>query len=1147
MGRERPSPFCFLRLAISLISICVLHGATAQSNLRCKRITGPQEVLLDSIPVDPNSITTSREVGYRYDEDKQVLVLEIEPEEELEVCYRVISPLLTSPFFIRDIANYDWTGADPLGGVNFNQEIPDVRNELFTTPGISKSGAITRGISVGNRQNVFINSSLNLVMEGQLNDDLSVSAVITDQNIPYQPDGNTQQLRDFDNVFIKLYNDDFDLTLGDVVLSNPVEDSYFLKFYKNVQGGTLSYRKGLSSGWRSESRLSASIAKGQFASISIDPIEGVQGPYRVRGPEGQRFIIVLANSERVFVDGRQLERGFERDYVIDYNLGEIIFNTNVVITRFTRIRVDFEFLEQSYARSNLALSQEFSHANHRAYFSFYRERDNPNNTATLDLDGNGRAALSVLDDGQSGAFVQSADSIGFVEERILYARRDTIVDGASFEVFIYSVDPSEAFYNVRFTELGPNQGNYNLATSTANGRVYAWTAPIDGIPQGRFEPVVEVTPPDQRQMFVVGSQSQLGKFKFNQEIGVSERDLNLLSPIDDEDNTGVSWRGEARVDSTFRIGNLYGSLFGSFEFNQRYFEPIDRFRYIEFDRDWVFAEDTTRADQTLTMLGWRLQGAALTHYQYQLENRNRGTYNGWRQTFDFSEQLGPIRLSGAYRLLDNDQENTEADWLQTRTDVRAMNNVIVPGYSFTSDQNVIRSIGTDSVLRSVMHFTESQFYLQNPDSTRWRYRFAYSKRNDQLPVEGNLEDFTEADNFNLTLGSSGSGQRAQVDFNYRIVDDKVNDMRTDQVQGRLLSVNGFWDNHVRSNMSLAISNGRELRQEFIYILVNTGEGTHTWRDENEDGIQDLNEFYEAINPDERQYIKLFVPTDEYITVFRNQYVHNVDVSMPRGWRQRAGILKLLSKLSYQVNLNLDNKTSNASLNKRINPYTAFQADDQIISRRNQARYSVFYNRVNPGFGVELSYNDRERRQLLTNGFEQTDEVSWFQSTRIGFLEMYVFTLSTTIGNLVNASDFLESRNFEVSTRDITPRVTWQQGTAWRVTGGYKLIVKENQAAEVSDENSSTNEWSLEVTHSRAIQGNINGRLTFSSIDFEGDENTFLGYTLLNGLRPGRNFQMNLNWQQRLANGLQLTMQYFGRKSGMDRFVHTGSFQLTAFF
>ena len=1086
-------------------------------------------------------------IAFKYDQNTRVLSWQPQ-EQDIEVCYRVLSSSFRQPLFIRDLKSYDPSGPGKRStGLRFNTDLPEIENELFRTPNLQKSGSITRGISIGNRQNVFVNSSLNLVLNGTLTENLNINAVITDQNIPYQPEGNTQQLRDFDNVYIKLYNDSFDLTVGDVVLSNPIPESYFLKYYKNVQGGALTYRSKLRGGWGSTSHVAASVAKGQFASTLVDPIEGVLGPYRLRGPEDQRFIIVLANSERVFIDGQLLKRGFQNDYVIDYNLGEITFNTNVVITRFTRIRVDFEFVEQQFSRSNLAVSQRLSNTSNNLYFSFYRERDNPNNTPGIDLNEDALNTLAQLGDATGDAFASGADSIGFDEERVLYEKRDTLVNGESFEIFVNSTDPERAVFNVRFSELGPNQGNYRLQNSTSNGRVFEWIAPANGSPQGNFEPVIQVSAPDQRQLFVIGGESKAGKATFQHELAVSNRDNNLLSTIDDGDNQGLSWKGGIRLDSLFALGAYQLSFFSDFEYNQKYFEAIDRFRYIEFDRDWSFVADTILSDQYITQWGFSAVSSESKFYDYRLAYRTNGNFEGTQQVLNFQESLQPIRLSGEYFFLENEQGQTSSSWLRTATSVEFINKVLVPGYRFNSDENVVKALGTDSVLRSAMNFIENEYYIRNADSSRVIYRLAYANRKDETPVSGTLESFTQTDNYSFKVANTSLKQQYQVDASFRRIRDFLNDQNNDIVQGRLTAINSLLRDHIRSNLSLAISSGRELQREFIYIPVNVGEGTHTWRDENEDGIQDLNEFYEAVNPDEKQYIKLFTPTDEYITAFRNQYTHALDVAMPRSWRQSAGLLKALSKVSYLINLNLDNKTSDSDLLKRLNPYAALGEDEEVISRRNAIRYSVFYNRVAPGFGLEATYRDRERRQLLTNGFEQSDDRSWFYSARLSFVRMYNITLNSTFGRSSNVSDFLESRNFELSNQEINPSFSWQPIKSFRLTLAYNDISKKNISAESSAERSNISEWSVEATNAVPTKGSINGAFTYSNVKFEGEENTFLGYSLLNALQPGRNYQINLSWQQKLSKGLQMTLQYFGRKSGDDSFVHTGNFQMTAFF
>ena len=1106
-------------------------------------------VRLDSLLIDPESITITPAYTYQYEAQTQTLKVERGDQvDSVQVCYRVANPMLYQTLYFRNPNTYNSSREEVAAFNPQNRKLSSISSGLFQVPGLRQSGSITRGITIGNRQNLFVNSSLNLALEGSLTPNLAISAVITDRNVPYQPEGNTQQLRDFDNVFIRLYNKSFDLKVGDVVLTNPNTDGHFLKYYKNVRGARTYLERKVASSWTSKTTVAASAAKGRFASISIDPIEGVQGPYRLRGPEGERFIIVLANSERVFIDGQRLERGFQKDYVIDYNLGEVTFNTNIVITRFTRIRVDFEFTEQNYGRTNLAFTQELHHEQHQVYLSYYREKDNPNNTLGFDFSSEAIDELRGLGDDIQSGLVSGVDSVGFLPDRILYRKLDTIVGGVSYEIFEVSQNPATALFSLRFSQLGSNSGNYELISSTSNGRTFRWVAPENGVPQGDFEPVVQLAAPNQRQMTTLGSRSRFGKVRFNQELAWSMQDQNLFSSLDDEDNRGVGWTGSVVMDSLFSVGKGYQvSIIGDFEFTEKHFKAIDRFRYIEFDRDWSFIPSASE-NQLLYGAGIAAIRNQDKAYRYHFEARDRGgAFHGTRNTLTIREQLGVFSLRGDYFLLRSALPDTRSEWARSKTQFQWNNKVLSPGYIFQTDQNQILDADADSVISTAMNFVEHTFFLEQPDSSAWSYRLTYSHRLDRLPQEGELVDFTRANNFGMTLNSNTRRQKLQIDFNYRDTRDRINQERVDQLQGRLLSTNQFLNKHIRNNLSLAISSGRELEREFIYVAVNTGEGTHTWRDENGDNIQDLNEFYEAVNPDERQFIKLFTPTDEYVTAFRNQYVHTLDIYMPRNWKRSTGLLKALSKVSYLINFNLDNKTANRALGSRLNPYAAFKEDDQVISRRNRTRYTVFYNRVASGLGLEFAYEDVDRRQLNVNGFEAQDESRWISQIRWNIGTTYSFKLGSTLGSLANNSNFLGSRNFDLQTSIWDPSVTWQPNGQFRVIGTYKRERQVNEDPEGTGEQSTIHEWRGEVTFSRPQKGNLNARLSWLNINFEGEANTFLGYTLLNGLQPGRNLVANVNWQQQIIGGLQLTLQYFGRKSGEAPLIHTGTFQLTAFF
>ena len=71
-------------------------------------------------------------------------------------------------------------------------------------PGLQKSGSIVRGFSVGSNQDLSLSSGFRMQLAGKLAQDVDVTAALTDENSPIQPEGTTQTLREVDKVYVEI-------------------------------------------------------------------------------------------------------------------------------------------------------------------------------------------------------------------------------------------------------------------------------------------------------------------------------------------------------------------------------------------------------------------------------------------------------------------------------------------------------------------------------------------------------------------------------------------------------------------------------------------------------------------------------------------------------------------------------------------------------------------------------------------------------------------------------------------------------------------------------------------------------------------------------------------------------------------------------
>lgn len=318
-----PHIYRVFQAAILLLWICMgtsVHSLAQQtSNARSYSLTLQSDTTaLDSLSIIPESFKMQTMTGeiipnaYFQLLSAQAFLIAGDSLKslfplQLTISYRVFPIDFSAPFFRKK------QGAlllpDAKNPFIYRASANNTQQQLLDFGTLSKNGSISRGVNFGNNQDLVINSSMNIQLAGKIGDDIDLLAAISDNNIPIQPEGNTAQIQEFDKVFIKLSKDNTQLTAGDFELGKP--PSYFMNLNKKAQGGYFSTLLPVSKEDSTTSinlSVAAAVSKGKFARNPIQGMEGNQGPYKLTGSDNEQFIIILAGSEKVYLDGRLLSR-----------------------------------------------------------------------------------------------------------------------------------------------------------------------------------------------------------------------------------------------------------------------------------------------------------------------------------------------------------------------------------------------------------------------------------------------------------------------------------------------------------------------------------------------------------------------------------------------------------------------------------------------------------------------------------------------------------------------------------------------------------------------------------------------------------------------------------------------------------------------
>ncbi|RLD30803.1 MAG: hypothetical protein DRI70_00070, partial [Bacteroidetes bacterium] len=725
------------------------YGQDRTSNYRSKKMVVSDTIVIDTVSINPSRFSILDKNGksidstdYQVDLRRALLFI---PEnirrenDSITINYLRYPDYLTRDYYLLDpkIIVENTGSLDKLYALETSTN--DANNSPFD--GLNALGGINRGVTVGNNQNAWVNRELDLQITGQLSEKISIRASIQDANIPTQAGGYSQSLDEFDQIFIELYGKDWNIRAGDVDLQN--NNSYFGRFTKKVQGIALGGTFEHNDGSKTTAFVAGALVRGVFQRSQFNGQEGNQGPYKLIGPNGELFILIVSGSERVYVNGLLLNRGENEHYVIDYNAGEIKFNPTYPITANMRITVEYQFTDRNYTRFIGYGGGNYTSDKLDVGAYVYSESDAKNQPLQQNLTEEQVAILAAAGDDMDLMVAPSAVPDTFSENKILYKKEDF----NGMEIFVFSNDPGDELFNVRFSLVGDNMGNYVISEESTINRIFEFVPPVGLILQGNYEPIIRLNAPEKLQIGGVnGSYHPSEKTRIDFEVAGSVNDLNLFSVIDNDDNEGFGGRFAARQAVLRSADTLKLDAFASLDYINKDFRTIERLYNVEFNRDWNL--DLPMGDQRFVTTGAEISHPKYGGGKYEFQNLDFSeNFNGTRHIISSRVQFSKLNMFDNASFRNSDSDILRSNFSSVNSGAVYGINKAWLGAKFNLEDNQLKTIANDSLTPLSQKFSAYELFTGIGDSTKvyaevgYRYRVTDSVRNMMLKKVNTSNDY----------------------------------------------------------------------------------------------------------------------------------------------------------------------------------------------------------------------------------------------------------------------------------------------------------------------------------------------------------------------------------------------------------------------
>jgi hypothetical protein len=1030
--------------------------------------------------------------------------------------------------------------------VHVSEESEPFSTESIFGSGIEKSGTLIRGFTVGTNQDFSLNSGLRLQLSGNLSKDIQVVAALTDQNTPIQPEGNTEKLDELDNVFIQIKHPLATGTFGDFYLQKSVGEFGYID--KKLQGllGEFHYKDN-------SAYISIASSQGKFTTNNFMGIDGSQGPYRLYGENNENDIIILAGTEKVYLDGIEMKRGSDNDYTIDYANAEITFTPKRLITSASRIVVDFEYSEQNYARNFLGAGVESKFLDNKVnlQMQFLREGDDQNSPINVTLSDSDKALLAAaggdrLKASKSGVSMAQPDSLGRVIGT--YEQIDTLINGKNYTMYRYAPGSSKALYNVTFSYVGSDSGDYN---EQSLGDYY-----FVGIGKGSYLPVIFLPLPELKQEanIVLGIYPEKD-IQLNIELAGSIWDKNRFSDLDNAEDFGYARNIFFNLNpKEIQLGSIDLGKVG-FSYKDRYiqskFTSLGRIDEVEFSRDYDITDANTPENEELREINLNLLPGKGIKFNSMLGILDRGSsFYSDRYDNTLSISSGNLNLNYNLDYVNSNDSAIVSKWLRQSGDGSYSLGAIKPGVQFLSEDKKDKSPLADSLLSTSLKYYEVDPYISFATLFGLDFTMKYSVRTDYAPLNEGL--YKQANSFAQIYELKYNGIKevnSELDFTYnkKKYTEPFKDLGSlDNETILIRSQTRFnFGQSTTGNLYYEVSTQKTAKLQRVFVQVPEGTGNYKYLgDLNNNGIADADEFQPTLY--DGNYIEEYIPTDQLYPIIDLKTNTQWDFDFSKIFTGNSLYDDVLSTFSTETQWRVEEESQEQDYSKiYLLNFKYFLNDSTTLNGSNYFQQDLFLFKNREDFSMRFRYSQQKGLNQYSSGVERAYNRE--RSLRINFKMVKEISNQT---DLVNSQDNLVAPAGSNDVREVTSNTVssdFSYRPEQKVEFGF--VIKVGQSQDNYPANPTIinlNSQSLRFTLSFAGSGRF--RAEFDREEFIANTlQNYIPFELTDGYQIGKNYVWTLNFDYRITENLQSSISYTGRAEPDSKVIHELRAEARAFF